>query len=84
MAGVGILCILSSLMFMRICTYAHTHTHTLTDHNPNAMFVRTTYGGHVAFFEGGMLVPNPFSWVDRLIVEYSQACINLEDNYTCS
>ena len=61
------------------CTHQRTHTHTHTDHNPNAMFVRTTCGGHLGFFEGGVVIPHPTSWVDRLILEYSQSCINLRE-----
>ena len=44
------------------------------DHNPYAMFVSTEYGGHLGFFEGGVIRPNSVTWLDRLILQYSKAC----------
>ena len=44
------------------------------DLNPCAMFVRTQYGGHLGFFEGGVVRANAVSWIDRLILQYARAC----------
>ena len=60
-------------------TCTHTHTHTHTEHNPNALFVKTEHGGHLGFFEGG-LIPNKVSWLDRMLVEFARASIELAEN----
>ena len=41
--------------------------------NSNVLFVVTTYGGHMGYFEGGVLLPNKVSWMDRLIGEFVEA-----------
>ena len=48
------------------------------EHNPNALFVRTQHGGHLGYYEGGVLRPNDISWIDRLLVQYADACIELD------
>jgi predicted alpha/beta-fold hydrolase len=39
-------------------------------YNPNAIFIQTQHGGHLAYYEGGVVAPNKRSWLDRLIFEY--------------
>ncbi|XP_035732063.1 abhydrolase domain-containing protein 2-like [Vespa mandarinia] len=40
--------------------YAATH--------PNTLYVELSHGGHLGFYEGGLLYPNPITWLDRTLV----------------
>ncbi len=42
---------------------------------PNALYVLTKHGGHLGFFEGGFLVPNTVSWMDKAVISYTNAVI---------
>ena len=42
---------------------------------PNALYALTRHGGHLGFFEGGLLVPNPVSWMDKAVTAYASAVI---------
>lgn len=44
-----------------------------TQHNHNAMFIVTDYGGHLGYFEGTFFSPAPLSWLDRLVFEYTDS-----------
>jgi len=41
----------------------------------NVIFALTRHGGHLGYFEGGILLPNSATWMDRLIVEFSTALL---------
>lgn len=47
---------------------------------PNVLFVLTQHGGHMGFFEGAVLLPHPLTWMDKVIVEYSDAVCHWEKN----
>ena len=47
-----------------------------SEKHPKSLFVLTQHGGHLGFYEGGV-VPNRMSWLDRLVVEFSKACIKV-------
>lgn len=32
------------------------------------MFIETQNGGHLGFYEGGIIYPNPLTWLDRILV----------------
>jgi abhydrolase domain-containing protein 2 len=36
--------------------------------NPKALFIELANGGHLGFYEGGLISPNPVSWIDRAVV----------------
>jgi len=38
-------------------------------HHPKVMLVETEHGGHLGFFEGGVLFPNRTSWMDKVVFE---------------
>jgi len=38
-----------------------------TTHNKTA-YIEMAHGGHLGFYEGGLLYPNPISWLDRSLV----------------
>lgn len=40
--------------------------HAATHHN--ALYVELAHGGHLGFYEGGMIYPNPITWLDRAVV----------------
>ena len=48
-----------------------------TEFNQNALFVRTEHGGHLGYFEGGVIRPKDISWIDRLLLQYADACVEL-------
>ena len=35
------------------------------------------HGGHLGYFEGGILQPNNITWLDRAIIEYADAVTSL-------
>jgi len=39
----------------------------------NFLFIEQKYGGHLGFYEGGLIYPNPLSWLDRLVVQMAEA-----------
>ncbi|KAK0153391.1 Monoacylglycerol lipase ABHD2-B [Merluccius polli] len=43
---------------------------TLADKKANVLFVLTRHGGHLGFFEG-VVIPQPLTWIDKLIVSYT-------------
>jgi predicted alpha/beta-fold hydrolase len=46
-----------------------------TDAHSKAMLVVTSHGGHCAYYQGGVLVPNSESWIDTVIVELTRALV---------
>ncbi|KOC65565.1 Abhydrolase domain-containing protein 2 [Habropoda laboriosa] len=40
----------------------HAKTH------PNTLYIELAHGGHLGFYEGGLLYPNPITWLDRTLV----------------
>lgn len=34
----------------------------------NVMYLEVAHGGHLGFYEGGMIYPNPVTWLDRALV----------------
>lgn len=53
---------------------------TLAEKMPNLIFVLTQHGGHLGFFEGAMLFPQPLTWMDKVIVEYTDSICQWEKN----
>lgn len=50
----------------------------LAEKMPNVMFALTEHGGHMGFFEGAVLFPQPLTWMDKVIVEYTNAICHWE------
>lgn len=36
--------------------------------HPSSLYVELSHGGHLGFYEGGLLYPNPITWLDRTLV----------------
>ncbi|XP_048749522.2 monoacylglycerol lipase ABHD2-like [Ostrea edulis] len=49
--------------------YAMSHT--------NSLLVETRHGGHLGFFESGILTPDPITWLDRSALQYAEAIVTL-------
>lgn len=32
------------------------------------LYIELAHGGHLGFYEGGLLYPNPITWLDRSLV----------------
>ena len=41
----------------------------------NFMYVEQKYGGHLGFYEGGLIYPNSLTWLDRLVCQLSDALV---------
>lgn len=41
--------------------------------NESAIFIITRHGGHLGFFEGGLLSVNPITWLDKALIQYITA-----------
>ncbi|XP_036328056.1 abhydrolase domain-containing protein 2 isoform X1 [Rhagoletis pomonella] len=35
---------------------------------PNTAYIELAHGGHLGFYEGGLIYPNPVTWLDRTVV----------------
>lgn len=52
----------------------------LAEKRENVMFVLPLHGGHLGFFEGAVLFPEPLTWMDKLVVQYTNAICQWERN----
>ena len=39
----------------------------------NVIFATTRHGGHLGYFEGGLVIPETITWLDKIVVEYANA-----------
>ncbi|XP_044139144.1 monoacylglycerol lipase ABHD2 [Bufo gargarizans] len=53
---------------------------SLADKKETVMVVLPLHGGHLGFFEGAVLFPEPLTWMDKLLVQYSNAICQWERN----
>lgn len=49
-----------------------------TEKKENVMHVLPLHGGHLGFFEGSVLFPEPLTWMDKLVVQYANAICQWE------
>ena len=43
-----------------------------------AVYIEVEHGGHLGFYEGGKIYPNPTSWCDRVAIDLVGAFISHE------
>ncbi|KAG4071919.1 hypothetical protein HA402_006080 [Bradysia odoriphaga] len=36
--------------------------------HPKSLYIELAHGGHLGFYEGGLICPNPVTWIDRVVV----------------
>nr|XP_014340359.1 PREDICTED: abhydrolase domain-containing protein 2 [Latimeria chalumnae] len=53
---------------------------SLAEKKENVIFALTLHGGHLGFFEGAVLFPEPLTWMDKLVVDYANAICQWEKN----
>uniref|UniRef100_A0A8C5MJ14 Monoacylglycerol lipase ABHD2 n=1 Tax=Leptobrachium leishanense TaxID=445787 RepID=A0A8C5MJ14_9ANUR len=53
---------------------------SLAGKKENVMVVLPLHGGHLGFFEGAVLFPEPLTWMDKLLVQYSNTVCQWEKN----
>ena len=41
--------------------------------NDKVIFATLQHGGHLGFFEGGLVVPETITWLDKIVVQYADA-----------
>lgn len=58
--------------------YQHQSVYFCAVNRDNVIFALTHHGGHLGYFEGGILLPNSKTWLDRVIVEFSLALLHCE------
>lgn len=56
-----------------VCDLSAKHT--------NFAFVLTKHGGHLGFLEGTGVAPNSVTWLDRFIIELTNAAITVYDGW---
>lgn len=39
-----------------------------TESHSKALYIECQHGGHLGFYEGGLINPNPLTWLDRILV----------------
>lgn len=47
----------------------------VTESKNKVAYIEMAHGGHLGFFEGGLLHPNPISWLDRSLVSLIGAIV---------
>jgi len=45
----------------------------------NTAYVEVAHGGHLGFYEGGFLYPNPVTWLDRTLVAMVGSLVMMQD-----
>lgn len=53
------------------------HPMEFVEKTDNCIFMTTKHGGHLGYFEGGILIPDNLTWLDRVIIEYADAVTSL-------
>lgn len=50
--------------------------------NENVIFAVTHHGGHLGFYEGGLIYPDTITWLDKIVVQYADAIVDNIDKTT--
>lgn len=53
----------------------------LATEKSNIAYIEVAHGGHLGFYEGGLIYPNPVTWLDRTLVALiGSLALNYDDN----
>ena len=55
----------------------HKYSKRLIEVNDNALFVVSPFGGHLGFFEGGYVLANRLTWMDRMLNEFFKITLDV-------
>ena len=55
-----------------------------SDKKKNFLYIEQKYGGHLGFYEGGLIYPNPLTWLDRTVVDIANALTAYADSEKAS
>ena len=50
-----------------LCKHIINKYDFLGTHN-STLYLELAHGGHLGFYEGGLIYPNPVTWLDRAVV----------------
>ena len=50
-------------MFCYVCCIS------FSGNKQNSLYIEQKYGGHLGFYEGGIVNPNALTWLDRVVVD---------------
>ena len=70
----------SALWQVCIGTYTtciHVRLWLLAAEKDNVIFATTRHGGHLGYFEGGLLFPRSITWLDKVVVQYTNAVVRV-------
>ena len=48
-----------------------------TEKKDKVLFMTTKHGGHLGYFEGGYIIPHHITWLDRVLVQYADAVVDI-------
>ncbi|ESO06082.1 hypothetical protein HELRODRAFT_64185 [Helobdella robusta] len=51
--------------------------HRIASEHRNVIFALTAHGGHLGYFEGGLIIPNTVTWLDKVVVAYCDALLHV-------
>ncbi|XP_013395951.1 monoacylglycerol lipase ABHD2 isoform X1 [Lingula anatina] len=57
----------------------HDMPHDFVTSHENCIFAVTKHGGHLGFFTGSGFTPEPVTWLDKVIVQYADALIQVSN-----
>jgi hypothetical protein len=43
----------------------------------NVILAVTQHGGHLGYFEGGFIMPNDVTWLDRVVMEFCRSLVHI-------
>jgi abhydrolase domain-containing protein 2 len=52
----------------------------IVDRHEKAVLVELKHGGHIAFYEGGVMIPNRTPWIDTAILEMADVIFRNQEN----
>lgn len=55
-------------LLLNLLLIANDFLRLYTANNTSTMYVELAHGGHLGFYEGGLIYPNPVTWLDRAVV----------------